>query len=390
MIVDLHAHLAMHVIPQDHVEALEVMTRAEAADRRRDAARARFVDWLSRKHNYPRGGTPGVRLDLMSTDGVGLICAPLYLPLDEIDLPLWHGTPPRDAYFDDLEDQLEAVVAHVDGHPGARMVDSRADLDDCVAGRCVGVVPCVEGGFHLGENVQGVRDHVGLLAGKGVGYITVAHLFDRRVATNMPALPFMKDWMYRLVFFQAPWRGLSERGRAMVEEMVSTRVLIDVTHMSEKSMRDTFALLDKLDPGRTVPPIASHMACRFGRMGLKYNLRDPWIKRIAERGGVMGVILCEHLASDGVRNSPTRTVDEAVAVVLAHVERIRKVTGSMDHAALGSDLDGWIKPTLHGLDALDALGPLRDALVDRYGTADAEKVCSGNALRVLREHRFAA
>ena len=110
-------------------------------------------------------------------------------------------------------------------------------------------------------------------------YVTVAHLFWRQVATNANALPFLPDWLYRLLFRQ-PTVGLSPIGRAAIEAMISEGVLIDITHMNAHALEETFALLDERDPGKTVPVIASHMACRFG--GLEYALTDDVIRRVAD------------------------------------------------------------------------------------------------------------
>ena len=387
MIVDLHAHMAMHLVPKEDPGTLTAMTQHDRADRRRDAGRARFVNWISRKHNYPGSGDPGVELGLMRKGGVGLACSVLYLPFAEIDLPLhWHGQPPRDDYFQQLLDQMQLVKDHVDEDDGARLVRGADDLPPDGGDGTVRIVHAVEGGVHLGERIKSIQDNAATLGERGVAYVTLAHLFDRQVATNAPALPFMPDLVYRVVFFEAPWRGLSERGRAALEALVGARVLIDVTHMSTRSLRDTFKALDDLDPQRRVPVIASHMACRFGRMA--YNLKDNWIRKIAERGGVLGVILCEHYASSGLRKKPTTSQEQAIDVVCEHVERINRVTGSTDHAALGTDLDGFIKPTLNGLGTMEDLAALRDGLISRFDAEVAEKVCSGNALRVFRDYRF--
>ena len=52
--------------------------------------------------------------------------------------------------------------------------------------------------------------------------------------------------------------------------------------------------------------------------------------------------------------------------------------------ALGTDLDGFIKPTLAGLGDMRELARLEALLADRYGQADAERIASANVLRVLR------
>ena len=54
-------------------------------------------------------------------------------------------------------------------------------------------------------------------------------------------------------------------------------------------------------------------------------------------------------------------------LVYAHIDRIAQVTGSHDHAAIGSDLDGWIKPALPGLEHLGRMRHVQDALAAKYG-----------------------
>jgi membrane dipeptidase len=208
--------------------------------------------------------------------------------------------------------------------------------------------------------------------------VTLAHLFWRGVATNAPALPFLPDWLYRFVFPQPADVGLSPLGTAAARALARERVLVDITHMSERAIADTFSTL-----GPDVPVIASHMACRFGK--LTYNLTDDVIREVGRRGGVMGVIACTHYAHDGLR--PTRKVKsfaDSMELVYAHIDRIREVTGSDDHAAIGSDLDGWIKPALPGLEHLGHMRHLQEALATKYGAEVAEKISSANMLALLR------
>jgi microsomal dipeptidase-like Zn-dependent dipeptidase len=71
-------------------------------------------------------------------------------------------------------------------------------------------------------------------------------------------------------------------------------------------------------------------------------------------------------------------------LVYAHIDRIAQVTGSHDHAAIGSDLDGWIKPALPGLEHLGRMRYVQDALAAKYGSEVAEKISSANLLALLR------
>jgi microsomal dipeptidase-like Zn-dependent dipeptidase len=158
-------------------------------------------------------------------------------------------------------------------------------------------------------------------------------------------------------------------------------VLIDLTHMSQRALADTFALLDELDPGRTVPLLFSHTAYRFG--ALQCNSSEEAIARMAERRGVIGLILADHHAGDGLRATPTATFEDSIAVVCGHIDRIHTITRSHDHVAIGSDLDGFIQP-MAGLEDTGRFQDLGQALRARYGPDAAGRMCAGNALRVIR------
>jgi microsomal dipeptidase-like Zn-dependent dipeptidase len=71
-------------------------------------------------------------------------------------------------------------------------------------------------------------------------------------------------------------------------------------------------------------------------------------------------------------------------VLCRHIDQIAELTGSHRHAAIGSDLDGFIKPTLAGLDTMSDMKRLERALVRRYGEEDGRLIASENALRPLR------
>lgn len=219
------------------------------------------------------------------------------------------------------------------------------------------------------------------LAARGLAYITLAHLFWRSVATNAPALPFLPDAVYRRLFPQ-PKVGLTELGRAAVTAMVREGVLVDIAHMSTRSLQDTFDLLDELDPARSVPVIASHAGYRFGKQ--EYALTDDALRAVAARDGVVGLIFAEHQILDGLELGKTTSLGQSLDVLCRHIDKIAAITGSHRHVALGSDLDGFIKPTLAGLQSAADLALLEDALVVRYGAADTDLMLSGNVLRVLR------
>ncbi len=376
MIVDLHAHYPMHLSAAS--------TLARMADHHRagwgDKIRALILNLANRLANYPKSGQPAVTIPNLKAGGVGVVLSVLYQPFDEIDLDEKYGAPPRGSYFADLEAQLAAVETNVARFGAdAAVVKNHNQLDAARALGKVALIHAVEGGFHLGDTAQHVRDNVARLAGHGVAYVTLAHLFWRDIATNAPALPFLPDWLYQLLFPQ-PAKGLSNLGLAALDAMVEQRILIDLTHMSGPAMTETLARLDTIDPQRRVPVVATHGAYAFG--GLKYNLRDAQLQAIAARRGVVGLIVCKHYMTDGL--SQPSTFDDTITTLCRHIDKIHDVTGSYEAIAFGSDLDGFIKPTLPGLETPAAFASVAARLTARYGAAIAEQICSTNALRVLQ------
>ena len=380
MLVDLHAHYPMHVIPRQRRGA-----HAQLEHWRRAWLRAQIVRVLSRFVNYQGpGDEPGVTLELMRRGDVGVIFSALYCPFDEIDLGKRYGAPPEAGYFPDLLEQLEDVEADIRSHRQAgvpvRIAHSPQELEQALASGDQVLIHSVEGGFHLGATEEQVREHVATLALRGVVCVTVAHLFWRKVATNAPALPFMPDWLYRLVFHQPRHTGLTPLGESVVREMAANGILVDVTHMSGPATNDTFKLLDDLGGIDRIPVVATHMAYRFG--DLAYNLDGETVERIARRGGVLGLISCEHYISDGAPKP--ESFDQSFALLCRQIDRICELAKSNDHVAFGSDIDGYIKPALPGVEHLGRMHRLQQALADHYGAESARKFSSENALRVIR------
>jgi microsomal dipeptidase-like Zn-dependent dipeptidase len=155
--------------------------------------------------------------------------------------------------------------------------------------------------------------------------------------------------------------------------------------MRADALDETFALLAALDRRhqanpRDYPVIASHGAYRFGHQ--RYNLDEPTVRRIAERDGVVGLILARHQLEDGRRRA--KKLEQSVNVFCDHAERIAEITGSHRHVALGSDFDGFIKPTMAGLASAADLPELRPGLVKRFGSANADAILFDNTHRVVR------
>jgi microsomal dipeptidase-like Zn-dependent dipeptidase len=380
MLVDMHGHFPMHLLEDDKQRTHERLTAWW-----RHRWQGLVVELINHFANYQGpSDTPSVTEQLMREGDVGVTLSVLYQPFDEMDLTRDYAAPPLAGYFADIVNQRGTVEDYVKAHSDDVVIaHSAQELDEHLSdgsGTPI-LVHAIEGGFHIGDDPHEVRGNVAELAHSGVAYITVAHLFFRQVATNAPALPFLSDGVYNRVFHQDDDEGLTPLGRELVEAMVDEGILVDLTHMRAQSIRDVFALLDERDPDNDVPVIATHMAYRFG--GLEYSFDDDTVKRIAARDGLLGLILCQHYITSGLHDV-AETFDGSVQALCRHIDKLQELTGSYDHIAIGSDLDGYIKPALPGLEHQGRLADLQDALTQRYGSDVTQQISGGNALRVLR------
>ena len=379
MIADLHCHYPMHLLPEEH-EPRE-LSKGFFAELRDSFDRA-GEDVVGRLANNPSWGS-GWRVDFdgLERGGARLVCSVLYCPPDEFTL----DPTPRPRSFDDLRGQLgyvETNLQHLDP-AGTRHVIAKQtrDLDD--HDRIV-FVHCVEGGFHLGPDEDTIDAEVGWLAEQGVLYITLAHLFFRGVATNAPAIPALTDTEYNDLFHQ-PATGLTSLGRAAVRAMYKHKVLVDISHMNQQAIDETFALIEQLDaqagddPG-SYPVLATHVGMRDANSDTQaYNLDVDTARRVQARGGLIGVIMAQHqigLTSNAAQSR--ERLRRHIDAIAAAGERGRGA------AAIGSDLDGFIKPTLAGLERASDLPALEGWIREDF-PEDADAILYGNARRLVRQ-----
>jgi microsomal dipeptidase-like Zn-dependent dipeptidase len=397
MLADMHCHYPMHLTaeaPGGPAPRQPMNLTAHAMTRRRpgwlNALRAVAIKIAANFINF-EDDRWRVSLDELGAGDVRAVFSVLYEPFAEFDLDEPYGAPPEDGYFENLVgrlDDVEVELSQID--PGGNLhevVRTAADLDRVTAAGKVAFLHCVEGGFHLGASSDEITENVATLKDRGVVYITVAHLFWREVATNAPAIPFLSDGLYKTIFPQ-PQSGLTERGRAAIRAMYEHGILVDLSHMSERSQADTFDLLDQLDRETGAKPaehpvIATHAGYRFGDQ--EYMLSPDTIERIVARDGVIGLILARHQINDEAEVVDPDDPAETPRVLCKHIDAIREhVPGRTNaHVAIGSDLDGFIKPTVAGIETASDLASLVAPLTEAYGE-DAEAILSGNAMRMAR------
>jgi membrane dipeptidase len=125
-------------------------------------------------------------------------------------------------------------------------------------------------------------------------------------------------------------RGLTEAGRAFVQELNRRRIFADLAHASRQGFWDALEAHD-----RSLPAIVTHTGVSSVTPHWR-NLDDMQIRAIANSGGVVGVMYQSTFLGDPLFAGRA----ESIVRHLEHVVRI----GGEQCPALGSDFDGLIVP----------------------------------------------
>jgi membrane dipeptidase len=173
--------------------------------------------------------------------------------------------------------------------------------------------------------------------------------------------------------------GLSPYGAQIVERMNTVGMAVDVSHCADRTT------LDAVDASRK-PVLVTHSNCRVLVPGSARCKTDEAIRRVAAKGGVIGITMVRFF----VRNGGKTTIED----VLDHIDHVAKLVG-VEHVGLGTDvdLDGRdvrIRPQkkndLDGMDYAKKVYDLTEGLVRRrYSTQDIELILGGNFRRALSD-----
>lgn len=165
--------------------------------------------------------------------------------------------------------------------------------------------------------------------------------------------------------------GLTPKGIELVKEMERLGIIIDVSHLSDKGFYDVYN-------NTTKPFVASHSNARSVCNNVR-NMTDDMIKKLASRGGVMGINYC----SSFVNNQTDKDNFTYVKDLIKHIKYIKDLVG-IDYIGLGSDFDG-IGNSIE-MNSADKMYLLRDEMLrNDFTTEEIEKVFYKNVLRVFKE-----
>jgi membrane dipeptidase len=174
--------------------------------------------------------------------------------------------------------------------------------------------------------------------------------------------------------------GLLPRGRDLLRAMREVGMILDVTHLSDQSFDEALECYDG-------PVLASHHNCR-ALVGGQRQLTDDQIKRLLERGAVIGAALDAWMLYPGWVRGETRPEVVGIEAAVDHIDHVCQLAGSADHAALGSDLDGGFgtEQTPRDLNTIADLQKVPVLLAKRgYSAADVNKIAHGNWVRFFQK-----
>lgn len=252
-------------------------------------------------------------------------------------------------------------------------------------------------GMENGSPIEGDLKNIKYFHDRGIRYITLTHSKDNHIC----------DSSYDTT---QTWGGLSPFGREVVKEMNKTGIMVDVSHISDKTFYQVMEI-------SAVPAIASHSSCRHFTPGFERNMNDDMIKLLAEKGGVIQINFGSSFLDSISRAKSSEKWTKAkqwaienqldeedpkvwefmddynkmhpihttVSVVADHIDHVIKMVG-VDHVGFGSDFDGVGDTLPIGLDDASEYPNLIYELLKRgYSEEDIAKICSGNVMRVWQQ-----
>ena len=305
---------------------------------------------------------------------------------------------------------IDSVKQQVAKHPGQMMfVATPEGIEFAHRQHKLAALMGIEGGHSIENSLALLRQYYAL----GVRYMTLTwsnstDWADSSGDIDDSKIPHTKE-------------GLSEFGKDVVYEMNRLGMMVDISHVSDRTFFRTLIIT-------RAPVIASHSSAR-ALCNAPRNMTDDMLRAVANsggpgsKGGVVQVNFYSAFISQAYRDAQKAQqpeVEKAVqefkdkakaegrevtyeeiakierpfadliprpplSVLIDHIDHIAKVAG-VDHVGLGSDFDGVDGQLPAGIDSVADLPKITAALMERgYTAEDCRKILGGNLLRVFQE-----
>lgn len=300
-------------------------------------------------------------------------------------------------------DLIDSVYQQAARHANRMMMAfTVADIEQAHKEHKLAALMGIEGGHSIENDVHLLRGFYRL----GVRYMTLSWSNTNEWADSSGDITDSKVQHHN---------GLTDFGKEVVLEMNRIGMMVDISHVSDKTFWDAIATTN-------APVIASHSSAR-ALANHPRNMTDDMLRAVAKNGGVVQVNFFSAFVDPkflGASEAQAKERDTAVELALAkkradgqpityldedrvdaewlskiprppfsslidQIDHIAKVAG-VDHVGLGSDFDGVSGATPTGMDSAADLPRITQGLLDRgYSADDIRKILGGNLLRVFRE-----
>jgi membrane dipeptidase len=258
----------------------------------------------------------------------------------------------------------------------------------------IAVFICMENGYPIGKDITKIKQFYDL----GARYITLAHTKNNDICDSSidPA--------------GAENDGLSTFGMKVVKEMNRIGMMVDISHISDKSFFDVLKVTK-------APVIASHSSCR-ALCGSPRNLSDDMLLALKENGGVIQICMLGNFLKtpepnpeldsklkelkdkygdfEALPDSTKKIVHKefkdilktyekpaTVKDVVDHIDHVVQVIG-IDYVGIGTDFDGG-----GGVDGCRTASDMKNITIELlrrgYTRNDITKIWGGNVMRVLQK-----
>jgi membrane dipeptidase len=259
----------------------------------------------------------------------------------------------------------------------------------------------IENGFVIGADLSLVKKYYDL----GARYITLSHNGDNQICDSANNSQHLNN-------------GLSPFGKQVVAEMNRLGIMVDVSHIAEKSFWDVIQVAK-------APIIASHSGCAALTANPR-NLTDEQLKALSKNGGVIQVVALTDFLAPAARTDAIEKLRKEIGLdkfatlprgnrtpeqqseyeklnqtfrerskeintrypvtitdFVDHIDHAVKVAG-IDHVGIGTDFDGG--GGIPGFnDDSEALNVTVELVRRGYSEKKIDKIWGGNLLRVWRQ-----
>ncbi len=293
--------------------------------------------------------------------------------------------------------QINTVLNQVKKHPkDLTLATTAAQIREAHKHGKIAALMGVEGGHMINADLDVLRKYSSL----GVRYMTLTHSGNVEWADSSTDTPLNN--------------GLSPFGKDVVHEMNRLGVMVDISHVSDKTFYDALEV-------SKAPLIASHSSCR-AICDAARNMTDQMMKDLAAKGGVVqinyhvGFLSQEFRDAEKTNPELEKGINEEIhkrcggneacqliegdrivreymlagklprvdfAKIIEHIDHAVKLIGA-EHVGLGSDFDGAMMP--FGMEDVSKLPAITEALLQKgYTEGDIRKILGENTLRVMTE-----